>query len=241
MQKKFFLIIPFLFSCAKKKPTNTETPQFMDYMKQASSQAAAGNYETALNFANKASQTNPSPQASALKATLLYQLKRFEESEKLFKKIIDDKNTSMQIRCDVMNNYACNLLCLNKKEEAKKIWQELALCENYISPEVAYFNLGLLEFSQALEKKQALDADPQKKIQSNIKFANAAMMFERAVNIASNYVDAYYYLALSLEQIKKYDRAQEALAILLSKAPDHKPAKALLIRINRLQEEQYAS
>lgn len=233
MQKKFLLIIPFLFSCAKK-PANKSLA--LDYVKEASVEAQAGNYQKALYLADQAYAINPAAHILALKATLLYQLKHFQESLKLFKKIIDDKNTPKQVRADVMNNYACNLLCLNKVEEAKKIWQELTLNKDYLSPEVAWFNLGLIEFSDALQAKTA--EEETKKLQANIRFARAMQNFQQAISIAQHYIDAYYYLALCQEQLQQFTAARESLLFILSTVPQHTAASALLERIDKKIQAQ---
>lgn len=231
--RTFLLSIPLLFACAKKEPNKSLAT---DYLKEASAEAQAGNYQKALYLAEQAYKIHSTPQIAAFKATLLYQLKHFSESLKLFKKIIDDTKTPRQVRADVMNNYACTLLCLNRVEEAKNIWTSLTLDKDYLSPEVAWFNLGLLDFSDALRAQQA--DEQHKKLAAKTYFAQAGAKFKRAVEIACHYIDSYYYLALCQEQLQQYDLAKETLLVILSKYPDHDAATRLLERLDKEIEQQ---
>ena len=231
MKLKFFIYIiflPLMFGCAKQKKTNSKL--VINYLKEAAVEAESGNFAKAYNLAEQAYKMDPTPQNAALKATLLYQLKKFDESAALFKKIIDDPKTSNYVRSDVKNNYACNLLCLNRKEEAKQIWHDLAMDKNYLSPEVAWFNLGLMEFSEGITEKR--DPAESKQIHANIKFTNSANLFAKAVDIASNYIDAYFYLALCQAHLKQFEHAKDNLLLIISKIPEHTPAKQLLAKID---------
>lgn len=229
IQKKIILLLPILFfSCAKKQPNlNAAT----SYLKEAAIEADAGNYQKALYFAEQAYKINPVAQVAALKATLLYQLKKFNESLDLFKKIIADPKTPSNIKADVMNNYACNLLCLDKKEEAKLVWQQLVSDKNYLSPEAAWFNLGMIEVGEGLRKRNS--SEEKVKLQANINFGTAIKYFENATDIACNYIDAYFYLAYCQVQLQKFDDAKKNLIIVLSKAPEHKPAADFLKQVDK--------
>ena len=217
-----------MFSCAKQKKSNPDAA--INFVKEASLESEAGNYQKALEQANKAYSLDPSPKIAALKATLLYQLQKFDESLALFKKIIDDSETPIHTRSDVKNNYACNLLCLGKKEEARQVWKDLTFDKFYLSPEVAWFNMGLLEFSDGLAEFRELDKN--KKTHSKLHFSNSMKFFEKAVDIASNYIDAYFYLAIAQFQLSKFDEARDNLLIILSKIPEHKPAQELLVKVD---------
>jgi tetratricopeptide (TPR) repeat protein len=230
MNSKFsyLLFLTLLFGCAKQKKNNSN--EVTNHLKEASIEAEAGNYQRALEITNKAYKIDPSPKIGALKATLLYQLQKFEESLTLFKKIIDDPKTPALTKSDVKNNYACTLLCLNRKEEAKQIWRNLAFDKNYLSPEVAWFNLGLLEFSDGISEQKELNEN--KKTHSKIHFNNSTKFFEKAIEIACNYIDAYFYLAIAQFQLKQFEQAKNNILTILSKVPEHKPAQDILIRIN---------
>lgn len=228
INKSLLFIVLILAGCQKK--TNNNISLSKNHVQEAALEAESGNFQKALAAAEKAYKLNPSPQIAALKATLIYQLKHFDESLALFKKIIEDKNTPDHLKADVKNNYACNMLCLNKKDEARRIWMELTRDKSYLSPEVAWFNLGLLEFSDAMELKQK--GEEAKLIQSKMHLGSAIKLFEKAVNIASNYIDAYFYLALSQEQLDMPDEAKENLLIILSKVDNHAPAQQLLKRVD---------
>lgn len=222
------ILLTLIFGCAKQKKSQPDVA--LNYIKEASVESEAGNFQKALELTNKAYALDPSPKVGALKATLLYQLQRFEESSNLFKKIIDDSRTPAHTKSDVKNNYACTLLCLNKKEEAKMIWRDLAFDKNYLSPEVAWFNLGLLEFSDGMMELKELDKN--KKAHSKVHFHNASKFFEKAVDIASNYIDAYFYLAVCSFQLEELQEARDNLLIILSKIPEHKPAQDFLTKVN---------
>lgn len=229
IKKSFIILVLILSGCAKKETNNIALAN--NYIKEASYEAESGNYQKALYLADQAYKHNKTPQVNALRATLLYQLKNFNESSALFKKIMEDRETPSNLRADVKNNYAVSLLCLNKKDEAKKLWIELTSDRNYFSPEVAWYNLGLLEFNEALSKKA--EKEESKKLQSNIHFNRAEKLFEKAIDIASNYIDSYFYLALCQEQLDELEKAKENLLIILTKIDNHGPAKQLLERIDK--------
>ncbi len=189
-------------------------------------EAEEKNFKKALQLVDKSIQESPTPQAYALKATLFYQINEFQESVSLFKKIIRDKETPATIKADIMNNYSCALLASGQKEEAKENWRILTKDKNYLSPEVAWFNLGLLDFYEASEKGFIPEL-------SKTKLANALKNFSNAVAIASEYIDAYFYLGLTYLKLKDYERAREVVINLITKEPKHEAARLLLEEINK--------
>lgn len=234
-----FYFILLLSACTKKPDHHNNAALATNYLRQASVEAEAQDYSKALYYAEEAIALAPTPQALALKATLLYQLKQFGESVRLFQKILRDKQISEQVKADVMNNYACTLLCLNKKDEARKVWFELTKMPQYLSPEVAWFNLGLLSFGDGLAKKHS--SLYEENLMASGYFRQAEQQFSRAIDIACNYIDAFFYLGFTLYHLQKYQEAQEVIAHLLVICPDHKPATELLAEIDRVRSNPSGS
>ncbi len=225
----FFIIIIFIFtSCYKKK--NNQLAK--NYYEQSLVEAEEKNFKKALQLVDKSLSESPTPQAYALKATLFYQINEFQESVSLFKKIIRDKETPSTMKADIMNNYSCALLALGKKEEAKDNWKILTKDKNYLSPEVAWFNLGLLEFYEASEKGFIPEL-------AKDKLLNALRNFTNAISIATEYIDAYFYLGLTYLKLKDYAKAKEVVINLITKEPKHEAANLLLDEINKEIANRY--
>ncbi|MDR3646876.1 MAG: hypothetical protein P4L22_05050 [Candidatus Babeliales bacterium] len=218
MKKIFFLsICLFISSCQKKQNVNLAKNLY----EQSIIEAEDGNLKNALHIINKSIDMKPNLNSYALKATILYQLKEYHESLPIFQKIISDKKFSSTLKTDVMNNYACTLLALDKKHEAKEIWHQLVSDKNYLSPEVAWFNLGLLEFKEGLSNNL-----------NKTNLEKSKQFFSNAVNISSEYADAYFYLALVLFYLNELESAKKVTLSLLGISPEHEAGKALLNKIN---------
>jgi tetratricopeptide (TPR) repeat protein len=220
MKKIFFLSICLIISSCKKQQNINLAKNLYE---QSIVEAEDGNLKNALQIINKSIEMKPSLNSYALKATILYQLKEYQESLPIFQKIISNKKFSATLKTDVMNNYACTLLALNKKEQAKIIWNELVTDKHYLSPEVALFNLGLLEFKESLNNN--LDKHNLEK---------AKDFFSKAINISQEYVDAYFYLSLVLFYLNDLKNAKKVTLSLLGVSPEHEAGKALLNKINQI-------
>ena len=212
--KPIYLILLFLVaSCAKKTnyllSKNLYEQSLLEYKNK--------NYNRALQLVNEAIAKYKSPQAEAQKAILLYQLGKYNESMALFKTLIKDAKISPTIKTDIQNNYACTLLNLNKASEAKEIWLNLTTQTNYLSPEVAWYNIGLLEL---LESKKLID--PKKAL---IEAENA---FINALKISKEYIDAQFYLAITQIMLDKKEAARKNLIELITSTPEHTSAQAVL-------------
>ena len=178
------------------------------YLKQSCVESETDNYKKALQWANKAVQTHPTPHAYAMKALLLYQIGDYDGSITLFEQITRDKNTPATVRTEARNNIATILHHTGKADKAQAIWRALLDDQNYVTPEVALYNLGLL----ALERK-------------NLK--KAEILLEQSVEQAPDYVDALYYLARVHTQQKQFGKAEKRLNTLLMFAPGHTAAQQL--------------
>ena len=212
--KPIYLILLFLVaSCAKK----TNYLLSKNLYEQSLLESKNKNFNRALQLVNEAIAKYKNPQAEAQKAILLYQLGKYNESMALFKTLIKDAKISPTIKTDIQNNYACTLLNLNKVSEAKEIWLNLTTQTNYLSPEVAWYNIGLLEL---LESKKLID--PKKAL---IEAENA---FINALKISKEYIDAQFYLAITQIMLDKKEAARKNLIELITSTPEHTSAQAVL-------------
>lgn len=216
------ILIVFLTSCAKK--TN-KVALAKNYYEQGLVASEKNNRE-ALVLVDKSLSTNPTDRAYALKATLLYQIGKYKESLKYFEKVLSNKKAGKTLKADVSNNYACNLLVLNKKDAARKVWIELTSDRFYLSPEVAWFNLGLLILSNISDKEKYSKIDIAK-------LREATIYFKKAIKLNQDYVDSYYYLSLVLIKLGKIEEARQELIQVVGIMPEHETAQALLKQLEQ--------
>lgn len=214
MKTKFLqillILLFFLSGCSSKKDRSNLAH---NYYHQALV-AAEKNPREALDLLEKSLNEQVIPRALIFKATLLFQTKDYAESLTLFEKIIKDKSYPETLQTDALNNYACLLITLNRTEQAEKIWQELINNKHYLSPEVAWFNIGLLNLNRQLYNK-------------------AAHAFNSAIRIAYDYVDAYYYLTITLMSMGEWELARKTVTELIGQAPEHQAAIELLTQIDQ--------
>jgi tetratricopeptide (TPR) repeat protein len=222
-----FIVLSILQTSCKK---NQNLNLAKSYYEQSMLEAEEQRFQEAMQLVNKSLEITSLPQALALKASLFYQNKEYKESLAIFKQILKEKNIPSTLKADITNNIACINLALGNLSTAKNIWLGLTVNPNYVSPEVAWFNLGMLEFSQGCMNKDL--------IQSRQQIKNSQIYFSKAISIANEYVDAYFYLATSYMQLKDYKSAKDILVNLLSITPDHEPAHKLMEEINRRVLEQ---
>ncbi len=221
------ICVLLLTACGNKKKLNNNLAK--NYYQQ-SLVAAEKNKREALALVDKSIKIDPTPRAYALKATLLYQIGDYRESLKLFEKVIHERAASVHLKTDVSNNYACNLLVLGQTEKAKQTWFDLTNNRHYLSPEVAWFNLGLLEYSLVPEKK---NLTPKEKNQLQA----AEQYFRKAVKINQDYIDSYYYLVLTLIRLERLAEAKQTLIQVIGIMPEHQNAQNLLLLINKLEKQ----
>lgn len=232
MKKNFIIItilICFLTACNKKKTNSTVAKNYF----QQSLVAAEKNKREALALVDQSIAAEQTPRAYALKATLLYQTGNYQESLRLFEKLMQDKSTPAHLKTDVSNNYACNLLAVGKNEKAKEIWLGLTTNRYYLSPEVAWFNLGLLELASVPERPLPLLEEEQKQLEQ------AEVYFRKAVKINQDYLDGYFYLSITLIRLNKLDEAKQELIHVIGIMPEHQNAQNLLLTIDKLKQQAY--
>jgi Tfp pilus assembly protein PilF len=133
-------------------------------------------YKHALDYINKALEQQQTAEYLAFKATLLLKLARFDDSKKFFKLALKEKLTPT-LKGEILNNYACLLAQSNYEQDAFAIWQRLVNDEYYLTPEVAYVNQGRV-------------------LASKTEYQQAKNCFLKAIELAPDYLDAHYYLAI---------------------------------------------
>lgn len=217
-----------LSNCAKKNVTNINLAK--NYYQQ-SLEAAEKNKREALVLIDKSLQLDPTPRSYALKATLLYQINNYQESLSLFEKVINDKNAPTTLKMDISNNYACNLLVLGETDKARSIWLDLTSNRFYLSPEVAWFNLGLLEFATVPQNTKPNPTEIEQ-------LQKAAAYFKKAIHASHDYIDAYFYLAITLIQLEEFDDAKNQLVEIIGIMPEHKRAMELLKTVDKLKRQR---
>jgi len=190
----------------------------------------------ALNEVDQAININPTTHNLGLKGTILLQLgsidqnaNEIKESLKYFERILKNKKTPKAKRADAKNNYATALYQAGSTEEAKKNWHELTVNSHYISPEVAYFNLGYAELNEAIRIKNQQETATQEAIKNHLE--HAATYFRQALAISREYIDALFFLAQTQVGLNHYNEAHNTVLTILTLNPDHLPAKTFLKRI----------
>jgi Tfp pilus assembly protein PilF len=205
----FFLC---LSSCKQK------TNRIEQHYYRAAECSEKRDHKQALIYADKITQLESSPRSLALKATLLYQNNKLQESKKTFELALGQKNISPEIKSAILNNYATVLASLGKKTKAKAIWHTLTSTKEYATPEVAWFNLGMMAYKDGI-------ADKKKK---NKELHNAAHYFSKAITLEPEYVDAHFFKAKTLLSLKKEKEARELLKAVIALAPEHQEATNML-------------
>ncbi|MFC1894755.1 tetratricopeptide repeat protein [Candidatus Dependentiae bacterium] len=207
-----FLLGLFFLGCGKKSE-NIKLAQ--SYYRLALLEVGEAEYKKSLDYLNKAIVENSKPEYLALKATVLFRLGKEEEGEVYFQKALD-ANPDYYIRADIMNNKACLLAQMGilkdddiKINAALAIWDELENDENYLTPEVAFFNQSKVY----LNKKE---------------YYKSAELLNKAINASPNYLDAHFYLALiAFNNLNDFSLARRELATVLFLEANHHGAKKL--------------
>src|SRR3990167_1211143 len=217
------IIIPLLAQCGKQKKNEPLTSNFFQ---QASLEAQQGNPKKALNLVDKSIEYKSTHKALLLKATLLYSINELNVSVALFKKIINDKKTPPAMKADALNNYASVLYDMGNHDQADEIWNSLGVNKDYLSPELAYFNLGLVHLRRATNI-------PDDSPEYFGELEKAERRFKQALTISKYYTDALFYLGQIYIRRNQLQQARNTLIDLLIESPEHELAKNLLLRIEK--------
>ena len=179
-------------------------------------ESETGNFKKALHQVNKAIETQKKPHYLAMKATLLYQIDDIDGSIALFKELIKNrKDIPSTIRAEAKNNLACVYMSIGKKSEAQEIWSTLLNDPDYLTPEVVYLNLALIQLG-------------------NKNYDETVKLLNKSLDHAPEYVDALYYLALTRKNQKKYKKALRTISILNNYVAGHRGAERLKQQIEQL-------
>ncbi len=143
----------------------------------------------------------------SLKGSLLLLLGMPQMSTESFEKSLSLAKTPSK-RAEIINNYACALAESGYEEKAFSMWADVLSEPSYTTPELVYCNQGQYWLRQSKTDK-------------------ALPLFQKAIKIAEDYSDAYFYLALTAYQEKKYSYAFSVLMNLLAFDEDYEPAKEL--------------
>ena len=212
-----------LTACTKNGQRIAQAKNFY----QQSLIASESNNREALILVDKSLELDHAPRAQALKATLLYQIGQYQNSLKLFEQIRQNSRTPKTLLADISNNYACNLLAVGNIAQASQVWLELTQNRFYLSPEVAWFNLGLLTYSQIPEK-------PKYDLNEINLLQQAGRDFQQAIKLNSDYIDSLLYLSLTLIRLQRYEEARQDLIQIIGIMPDHTQAKQLLKQLSQI-------
>lgn len=165
-------------------------------------------YRRSLADINEALGCDEQPQFFAHKATLLLLLGNEKESLAVFQKALACEGLIQPVRMEILNNYACALARSKKTNEARELFEQLERDKDYLTPEVAMVN----------QAKLYCDAHD---------FVHADEKLQGAIRLAPDYVDAHYYRAAVLYQLKDYDAALVAVDKTLALETAHQGALEL--------------
>ncbi len=161
----------------------------------------------ALVNIDRALDQEPQSHYYAFKATVLFKLGDYSNSDVFFKKALSTTADDV-LRAEITNNYACLLARKGDSSKALDMWQRLIHDPNYQTPEVAWVNLGKL-YVASHDLPHAQDA------------------FKQAVLTDPSYLDAHYYLGLIAQQQGDRSTAVREIKLVLALEPDHVGANAL--------------
>lgn len=170
-------------------------------------------YKRALEYIDKALIQSTQAEYLAFKATLLFKLQNLEQARHFFSLALQEK-MSPTLKGEVLNNYAC-FLAQNKQEaEALKIWQDLIGSEYYLTPEVAYVNQG-------------------KVYGANQEYLQAKDCFLKALELAPDYLDAHYYLAVLAQEHGDLSLAKNSVSSALYFDPSNRAIQLVAQQLNK--------
>jgi tetratricopeptide (TPR) repeat protein len=211
------MTLALLASCARHHKTPRKFDQ--DIMAQTSE---ASNPAQELIHINKSLSKKSSPQLLALKANLLYQLNRLQESKKTYELALKDKDILAELRADILNNYAVILTKIGEHQTAQTLWWQLTKNNSYRTPEVAWFNLGLSAWHECTTMQCDTPTQAQKKARI------ALSRFSNALALEPEYIDALFFKAQAELVCDKKKDGRHSLHKILVIAPTHQSAAQLL-------------
>lgn len=197
-----------LAGCKKQSVQQQAKEQYRLACAQLTGQRSEQDMRRALGLVEDALILNYDVQYEALKATLLIKLGQLEEGNTCFKHALTATHDA-SVAAEIKNNYACSLAQLGHAQEAFMLLKELVHDPHYLTPEVAWVNLG----------KWYVD-------HRNIK--QAQQCFANAAKLEPTYVDAHFYGAIASYGCGQLPTARSQLTTLLSLEPEHQGGRRLL-------------
>jgi Tfp pilus assembly protein PilF len=208
-------VLFFLSSCARRTNSRLAVEYYkMSLLELESVKSSEYSRRRALRYINKAIDQESNSRYLAHKATLLFLLGDEKLSLRLFDSAIE-KSASSEIRCEILNNYACLLADRGRKDEALSIFRRLENDKNYLTPQVALVNQAKIYFDLG-------------------DYLLAKQKLRLAVYLAGDYVDAHYYLGAVHFYLKEYDFSRRELNRVLELEVAHEGASSLLARLHRI-------
>ena len=243
MKKELVFLLVFLGGCGGS--LHKKKQRALNHYRQASLEIR--NYQNenninalhkALNEIDKALEEHATAQSRGLKGTILLQLgavnqnaQFIKDSIPYFEAIMKDRYAPKARKADAQNNYATALYQLGKNEEALKTWNSLTTNPHYISPEVAFFNLGYAQLNDAL--RAAYQEPKQSKEIIDKYLEQAASYFRQALAVSKEYIDALFFLARTQTSLNQLEDARNSILTILTINPEHELAKEWLKRIEK--------
>lgn len=215
--------IPFFASCAGRRSKIKQQSLY----ERAHILAQQGAYTQASQLMAKVIARKPVPTYLGFQSALLYQAGNIVESKKILEQLLAMPDLTGSLRADVLNNYAVVLNKNGERKRAELLWEKLTKNSHYHSPEVAWFNLGMLALNDSTLLKQ-YDQN-----QSRAAAKAAAQRFKRAHDLEPRYIDALYFRTQAHLQAGNTSAARNSINQLLAACPDHKLAKTLSQQLNK--------
>jgi len=228
MKKNFVVLIFLLTGCGGSAYKNRQLAQ--THFSQASLEVTryhekndSNALRKALNEVEQALAINQTAQAQGLKATILFQLGKLDESKELFELLLKNKTLSKAKRADATNNYAIVLYQLGHTQEAEETWKKLIDNPNYTSPELLYFNLGYAQLNEAVTARAK-----QEPAQEKAHLETAVDHFKNALSISKEYINAFFFMGQAYIGLKNLEEARNCYQTILTINPDHQTAAQVL-------------
>jgi tetratricopeptide (TPR) repeat protein len=211
----FVLLLLVFPQCARRRNEGLASQYYkMSLLELSPGCSNKASYRKSLKYVDQALDNEENPRYLAHKATLLFLLGDEVASSAAFDLALK-RADGPAMKAELSNNYACLLANRGKRSEALAIFKRLEGDKYYVTPEVALVNQAKIYCDRG-------------------DYELAKRKLERAIESASEYVDAHYYLGLVCFMLKDFGSASNHVDRVLQFEPSHVGAKRLLQRIQAL-------
>ena len=211
----FILLLVIFPQCARRRNEGLASQYYkMSLLELSPDCSNRASCRKSLKYIDQALEQEENPRYLAHKATLLFLLGDEVASSAAFDLALK-RADGPAMRAELSNNYACLLAKSGKRSEALGIFKKLEGDKYYVTPEVALVNQAKIYCDRG-------------------DYELAKRKLARAIEFASEYIDAHYYLGLVCFMLKDFDSARGRVDRVLSLEPSHVGAKRLLGRIKAL-------